>query len=199
MAKTIDWDLGRYRPLLRMRAELIDLQPRIRVRLDCAALVDEALRSADQQRNELRGLTEAELIVRLQRILEQRAIDMICKERAKKRNVQQESSVNIVVEKSSMYMRDVLPNIDPSPGEHLNREERLVRVAWALNQLEEGQRQAVLARLLMGVPIADIAKLMGQTEKSVTNLLRRARKRLRDLLGEKSGDRMEGNHHARTR
>jgi RNA polymerase sigma-70 factor (ECF subfamily) len=87
----------------------------------------------------------------------------------------------------------MLPGKGPSPSEHLQREEQMVRVAWALNQLAEDQRQAFLARHMMELPIADIATLMKRSEKSVAGLLLRGRKRLRELLGEESGDRREGN------
>jgi RNA polymerase sigma-70 factor (ECF subfamily) len=199
MPETFGWDLGRYRPLLRVRAELIDLHPRIRVRFDYSEVVNEALLHAHQQRDQFHGHTEAELIGWLQRILEHRAIAMIRRERAKKRNVHLECSIEAAVGESSVYVRDFLAGKGPSPSEHLQREEQMVRVAWALNQLEAGQRQAFLARHLMELPIADIATLMGRTEKAVAGLLLRGRKRLRELLGEESRDGMEGNHHARKR
>jgi RNA polymerase sigma-70 factor (ECF subfamily) len=196
MAESFDWDLGRYRPLLRVQAELINLHPRIRVRFDYSDLVNDTLLRAHQQRDQFQGHTEAELIAWLQRILENRAIDMIRKERAKKRDVFREPSVEAVVEGSSVCMRDMLPGKGPSPSEHLQREEQMIRVALALNQLEEDQRQAFLARHMMELPIADIATLMERSPKAVAGLLLRGRKRLRELLGEESGDRMQGNHHA---
>jgi RNA polymerase sigma-70 factor (ECF subfamily) len=196
MTETLNRDLGRYRPLLRVRAELIDLHPGIRVRFDYSDLVNETLHYAHQKLDQFRGQTEAELIGWLQRILEHRAIAMIRRERAQKRDVLRECSLEAAVEGSSVYVRDFLPGKGPSPSEHLQREELMVRVAWALNQLEAGQRQAFLARHMMDLPIADIATLMGRTEKAVAGLLLRGRKRLRELLGEESRDGMEGNHHA---
>jgi RNA polymerase sigma-70 factor (ECF subfamily) len=199
MPETLSWDLDRYRPLLRMRAELIDLHPRIRVRFDYSDVANETLLLAHQQLDQFRGHTEAELVAWLQGILEHRAIAMIRKELAKKRNVHRECSIEAAVEESSVYVRDILRDKGPSPSEQLQQEELMVRIARALNQLEEVQRQAFLARHMMDLPIADIATLMGRTEKSVAGLLLRGRKRLRELLRDESGGRKEGDHHARKR
>jgi RNA polymerase sigma-70 factor (ECF subfamily) len=199
MAESFDWDLGRYRPLLRVQAELIDLHPLIRVRFDYSDLVNESLLRAHEQRDQFQGHTEAELIAWLQRILQNQAIDMIRKERAKKRDAFRDRSIEDAVENSSVCVRNLLPVRGPSPSEHLQREEQMVRVAWAVSQLEEDQRQAFIARHMMELPIADIATLMERSPKAVAGLLLRGRKRLRELLGEELGDTVQGNHDARKR
>ncbi len=85
------------------------------------------------------------------------------------------------------------------PSEHLQKEEQLVRLTGALDTLEEGQRQAVIARHLLGLKVADIAAQLGRTEKAVAGLLPRGRKRLRELLGESSDEAPERGAAERTR
>jgi RNA polymerase sigma-70 factor (ECF subfamily) len=199
MLQPFGWELGRYRPLLRVQAELIGLHPLIRVRFEYSDLVNETLLHAHEQRGQFEGHTEAELIAWLQCILQNQAIDMIRKERAQKRDAFRAHSIEAAVEKSSVCVREFLPGNGPSPSEHLQREEQMVRVAWAVNQLEEDQRQAFLARHVMELPIADIATLMKRSPRAVAGLLLRGRKRLRELLGEESGDTLQGNHDARKR
>ncbi len=55
MAETSGWDLGRYRPLPRVQAELLRLDRRMLVRFDYSDLVNEALLRAHQQLGRFRG------------------------------------------------------------------------------------------------------------------------------------------------
>jgi RNA polymerase sigma-70 factor (ECF subfamily) len=185
------WDLGRYRPLLRVQAEMLRLDQRILVRFDYSDLVNEALLRAHQQLGQFRGTTEAEFIAWLQRILENRAIDMIRDGQAQKRDVQRERSIEAAVKESSVRLDRLLASPETSPSERVQKEEQLVRMTRALDGLEQDQRQAVIARHLVGLKVAEIAAQMGRTEKAVAGLLLRGRRKLRQLLGE-SSDKVAG-------
>ena len=69
-----------------------------------------------------------------------------------------------------------------SPGEQADRQEQLLRLAVALSQLHDDQRRAIELHHLQDSMLADIAREMGRTEAAVAGLLRRGRKKLRELL-----------------
>jgi RNA polymerase sigma-70 factor (ECF subfamily) len=60
----------------------------------------------------------------------------------------------------------------------------LARLAEAVEELEEDQRDVVSLRLLMDAPVAEIAERLGRTEKSVAGLLLRGKRKLRELLAD---------------
>jgi RNA polymerase sigma-70 factor (ECF subfamily) len=177
-----DWQLERYRPLLRLLARQIRLDARLRPRLDSSDLVQEALLKAHRGLAQFRGTTEAELIAWLQQILRHAALDAIDRETARQRDPALERSLQAVVEESSARLEAFLASREPSPGERAERQELLLRIAAALDQLPEDQRDAVVLRDVMGTAVAEIAERLGRTEQSVAGLLQRGRRRLRELL-----------------
>jgi RNA polymerase sigma-70 factor (ECF subfamily) len=66
----------------------------------------------------------------------------------------------------------------------MEHEERLGRLAAALDELPADQRLAVEMRHFDELPVADIARLMNRTVKSVSGLLGRGAGKLRQLLSE---------------
>jgi RNA polymerase sigma-70 factor (ECF subfamily) len=58
----------------------------------------------------------------------------------------------------------------------------LLRLASAIDQLPEDQRDVLMQRDLLGASVSQIAEQLGRTEKSVAGLLLRGRRRLRELL-----------------
>jgi RNA polymerase sigma-70 factor (ECF subfamily) len=57
-------------------------------------------------------------------------------------------------------------------------------LAAALSALPEEQRAAIAFRYYREMPVRDIADVLGNSPKAVESLLGRARRRLRQLLGE---------------
>ena len=83
---------------------------------------------------------------------------------------------------SSARLEAYLADRDPTPAARAERQELLVRIARALDQLPEDQRDVVLLRDVQGHTVAEIAGRLQRTEKSVAGLLLRGRGRLRQLL-----------------
>lgn len=179
-----EWPLDRYRPLLKLLVRQYQLDPRLQRRFDSSDLVQETLLRAHAHRDQFRGSTEAELVKWLQEILASALADEVRKARAQKRDVALEQSLQSVMAESSARLEAYLTAEQPSPGEQAERHELLLRLANALDQLPEDQRDVVIQRDLQGASVGQIAAQLGRTEKSVAGLLLRGRRKLRELLGD---------------
>jgi RNA polymerase sigma-70 factor (ECF subfamily) len=178
----VEWPLDRFRPLLRLQARKIELDPRLGKRFDPSDLVQETMLRAHENLPHFEGGSESELVGWLQEILGNVVIDEIRRARAQKRDVTLERSLDDVVTGSATRLDTYLTADSPSPSEQAVRREELVRLAGAIERLAADQRDVVIHRDLLGTPVVEIARQMGRTEKSVAGLLLRGRRRLRELL-----------------
>jgi RNA polymerase sigma-70 factor (ECF subfamily) len=175
-------DLERYRPLLRVQARQLRLTPHFARRFDSSDLVQLTLLQAHQCRGEFRGSTEPELLKWLHEILLHVAADQVRRATAKKRDLGLEQSLAAAINDSSLRLEQFLADRGEAPDARAEREELLLRVAGAIDQLPEDQRDAVVLRDLMGLSVAEVAARMGRTQKAAAGLLLRGRARLRELL-----------------
>jgi RNA polymerase sigma-70 factor (ECF subfamily) len=169
-----------YRDYLHLLARL-QLDPRLRGKVDPSDVVQQTLVKAHQNRAQYRGATTGEQAGWLRRILANTMIDTA-------RKYQRELALELNLEQnlhdSSARLEAWLAADQSSPSEVAVRQERLLHLATALSQLPEEQRTAVELHHLRDASVADIAEAMGRTEASVAGLLRRGLKRLRELLHE---------------
>jgi len=177
-----DWDPQRYQSLLRVQARQLHLNGRLRRRFDSSDVVQETLKRACEERSGFIGTTEAEFIAWLQKILANRAIDLIRREGAAKRDVALEQSIQDGLRDSSERLKHLLVDSLPTPSKQAERRELLVHAAEAVEQLREDQREVVILRDLQDLAVAEIAARLGRTEKSVAGLLRRGRRKLAEIL-----------------
>ncbi len=70
----------------------------------------------------------------------------------------------------------------PHPSEALEREDRVRAVRAAIARLPETQRMALILAKYEERPYAEIAEILGSSEKAVKSLVHRARETLRELL-----------------
>jgi RNA polymerase sigma-70 factor (ECF subfamily) len=176
------WDLERYRPLLALQARQVELDPRLRRRFDRSDVVQEALLKAHASRDQFRGQTEAELVRWLSDILASALVDEVRRAHAQKRDISQEEAVRATVSGSSARWEAYVADPDLTPSAQAERQELFVRIAQAMEQLPDDQRDVVLLRDVQGCSVAEIAAQLGRTEKSVAGLLLRGRGKLRQLL-----------------
>jgi RNA polymerase sigma-70 factor (ECF subfamily) len=182
MSPSPEWELERYRPLLRLQIRQMELDPRLQRRFDSSDVVQETLLRAHQYLSGFRGQSEAELVKWLQQILVSIVSNEVRKAKAGRRNVSLEQSLEEVLEDSSARLEKYLASDPSSPSEQVERQELLLRLALAIDQLSEDQRDVLIQRDLVGVPVAQIAEQLGRTEKSIAGLLLRGRRKLRELL-----------------
>jgi RNA polymerase sigma-70 factor (ECF subfamily) len=182
MPLSTDWHLENYRSLLRLLVRQFHLDPRLRRRFDSSELVQETLLRAYENRHQFDGPTEAELVKWLQRILANVVIDRIRHERAGKRDVALERSLDADMADSSQRLQEYLAPDQSTPLQQAERQELLMRIARALDRLPADQQHVVTQRDIFGARVSQIAEEMGRTEKAVAGLLLRGRRRLRELL-----------------
>ena len=176
-------DFERYRPLLMNLAHKGLFNPRLQARLDASDVVQEALLRAHRDFTGFQGTTEAELVGWLCRILRNALTDLIRFNGARIRDPALEVSVMQAVSQSTA--RFEFPDVmNPSPSGEVVRVEFLIRLARAVEELPEGQREVVILRDLHQMPVADIAAQLGLTEKAVAGRLFWGRRKLRELLAE---------------
>ncbi len=181
MTKTVDRRLENYRPFLLLQARQLQQNRRLLVRFGWSDLVHETLLYAHRNLDKFMG-PEGELIQWLRKILTHTAIDHARRERADRRDVRRERSLTAAVADSSARLDQFVADQGSSPSEHCQKQELLVHLAQAIEQLPTDQREVLVARDLLGKSIRDIATGLDKTEKAVAGLLFRARGKLRKLM-----------------
>jgi RNA polymerase sigma-70 factor (ECF subfamily) len=176
-------NLERYREYLRMLARL-QLDARLRGKLDPSDIVQETLLKAHQALDRFRWQSEAELAAWLRTILANTLADAVRKYQTGARDVGQERSLQAALEESSARVEAWLAAEGSSPEERAVRQEELLRLAEALGTLADDQRQAVELRHLAGCSVAEVAERMGRSKEAVAKLLLRGLARLRERLDE---------------
>ncbi len=173
------WDFERYRAVLKVQARVLQFDPRLGRRLDSSDLVQETLLRACQHQEQFRGSTEGERVVWLRRILERVAHDRLDEEGAQKRDYRRELSLDDLLAGSSARLEAVLASGETTPADRLNRQEASDRLLRAISTLEPGQQDAILLRYFHELPVAEVARRLGKSERAVAGLLFRGLAALR--------------------
>jgi RNA polymerase sigma-70 factor (ECF subfamily) len=174
--------IERFRDYLRLLAGL-ELDRRLRGKVDPSDLVQQALLRAHQARDQFRGRTQAEQAGWLRQILARTLADAVRDFTREKRDVAKERSLEASLGLSSARLVGWLAAAGAAPSEQAAREEEAVRVAVALAGLPGPQRDALLLRYFHGMPLPEIARELGRTRAGVASLLRRGLAQLRERLG----------------
>jgi RNA polymerase sigma-70 factor (ECF subfamily) len=182
MTETSLLPLEHYREYLRLLARL-QLDPRLRSKLDPSDVVQEALLQAHRGRDQFRGQTEAEQVAWLRTILARELVRAGRDLGRGKRDVDREQSLERALEASSQRLEQWLAAEDSTPGERAERNEDLARLADALAILPDDQREALELFYLQGLPLAEIAARLGRNgTKAVSSLVSRGLRTLRQRL-----------------
>jgi RNA polymerase sigma-70 factor (ECF subfamily) len=171
--------LERFRSYLRLLARL-DLDPQLQGKLDLSGVVQQTLFEAHQGRADLRGTSDDELAAWLRQILTRNLLDEV----RRLKRAKYDASLERSLDESSVRLEARLAAEQSSPSEQASRNEELLRLAGALEQLPEDQQTAVVRHHLQSVPLADVAVEMGRSKAAVAGLLHRGLTKLRDLLAD---------------
>ncbi len=170
-----------YRNYLNMLARL-QIEPALRTQLSASDLVQETFLNAKRGLAGFRGQTERELIAWLRRIMANRMMDAL---RRQKRVGYGRQQIEDQFDRSSMSLCGMLPTKDPSPSDQFAHREQEVILADALETLPESYREVLVLRHLKGLKFAEVAEQMGRSLDSVKNLWVRAIGKLRSELESK--------------
>lgn len=177
----LDQVLDSYRNYLYLLVRTqIDMQ--LARRLAPSDAVQETLLRAFKNFSRFRGVTEAQLIAWLRRILARTLADQTRKARTLKRDLHRERDWHAGVDQSNRRLADLAAARQPSPSETAERREQSVLLADALARLPEDYREVIVLRHLERMEFADIAARMGRTSGAVRMLWARALERLRREL-----------------
>jgi RNA polymerase sigma-70 factor (ECF subfamily) len=172
-------DLERYREYLLLLART-QLATRAPGKLDASDVVQQSLLVAHAQRDQFRGQTSAELVGWLRRILAGTLVDQLRAQGRGKRDYRRECSLDDPLADVEAW----LAAEQSSPSAAAQRHEEGVRLAHALAQLPDGQREAVTLRYLHGATLDNIAEQLNRSPVAVAGLLKRGLAKLRELLAE---------------
>jgi RNA polymerase sigma-70 factor (ECF subfamily) len=176
-------DLERYRAYLRTLARL-QIDDRLRGKLDLSGVVQQTLLEAHQARAQLRGLSQAQLAAWLRRALANNLADEARRLGAQVRDVGRERPLRQSLDDSSARLELLLVAKQSSPSHQAVRQEDLLRLAEALARLPEDQRSAVELHHLEGRTLAETAKVLGRTRSAAASLVFRGLRNLRQMLDE---------------
>ena len=175
--------MERFRRYLTLLARM-QISAGYRRKLDPSDVVNATLFAAHQRADQFRGENDAELAAWLRRILANRLADAFRGLHRDKRDMNRERSLEAAMNESCTRLEDWLVAVQTSPSAKVVQSEQLMRLAWALGELPDDQRDAVELHHLQGRPISELSELLGRSGPSVAGQLRRGLKRLRELLQE---------------
>jgi RNA polymerase sigma-70 factor, ECF subfamily len=174
--------LERFREYLRLLARL-QMVPLLQGKFDPSDVVQQTLLEAYAKRDQFRG-GETERAAWLRQILAHNLADALRGFGQHKRDARRERSLDAAIQESSERLVAWLAAEQSSPSHGAQRHEEAVRLAEALAELSEDNREALVLHYCEGLPLAAVAGRMVRTPASVAGLLKRGLKRLRELLHE---------------
>jgi RNA polymerase sigma-70 factor, ECF subfamily len=95
-------------------------------------------------------------------------------------------SIEAALDQSSARLEAFLATEQSNPSDKAIRSEQMIELAAALRRLPDDQRIALELRYLGGLTVAAVAEQMGRGPESVTGLLYRGTRTLRELMDETS-------------
>jgi RNA polymerase sigma-70 factor (ECF subfamily) len=182
-AEDEDGALEHYRAYLLMLARM-QLDPRLREKLDPSDVVQQTMLEAHRQWGAFRGQTEGQRAAWLRKILANNLTDALRGFRRAKRDVARERSLQKALDQSSARLEDWLAAEQSSPSQKAVKKEQMLRLAEALQELPEAQREAVQLHYWQGWSLPEISEHLDRSPAAVAGLLQRGLKALRRELQE---------------
>jgi RNA polymerase sigma-70 factor, ECF subfamily len=176
-----DLDPEQFRSYLRLLARL-QLPPKVASKVDASDIVQETMLQAHRGMGEFRGQTRPELIAWLRQILKHTIAHVARDWGRQKRDVGLERPIAGAVEESSARLEAYLAAEQTSPSMKADRNDKLVQLAAALEELPDEQREAIELHYWHGWTLASIGEHQGRTTASVAGLVHRGLAKLRSVL-----------------
>ena len=165
--------------LLLLARMQLDAGPRNRI--DPSDVVQETLLEAHAKAEQFHG-DDSALAAWLRQALVNNLRDAWRALHRDKRDIRREQAVAESVAQSSARLEGMLAAPDSSPSQRIVRNEELLRLADALTQLPQAQREAIVLHHLQGCSLSETARSLGKTDAAVAGLLHRGLKKLREIM-----------------
>lgn len=183
-AGAVDQLLGHVREPLRRMIDL-RLDPMLARRVDASDIVQDVLIEANQRLAEYLKSPNMPFHLWLRHLAQDRIIDTHRRHRvAQRRSVDKEQPINrpAWVDESSNSLVAQLVDTDRTPASEAIQTELARRLAAAVNELAEDDREIILLRHHEQLSNQDVAQLLGLTEAAASMRYLRALRRLRAVL-----------------
>ncbi len=178
-ARSDNYDgLEKHRQYLAFLARL-QLDQGLQAKVDLSGVVQQTLLEAHLAKDQMQDLPSDKRLAWLRRVLAHNLADEIRKVRSDKRDVGRERSLHAALDQSSLRLEAWIVDKETAPLLRLEKQERAVRLAAALDRLPEAQREALLLQHWQGWSLARIADHLGRTPAAVAGLLKRGLSQLR--------------------
>ncbi|HEX3150622.1 MAG TPA: sigma-70 family RNA polymerase sigma factor [Gemmataceae bacterium] len=175
------FDLDRFRSYLHLLAHL-HLRDRAAGQLDASDVVQQTMLEAHRNRAACRADNDAGRAAWLRQILAHTIADAVRARHRAKRDLKRVQSLEAGLAESSIRLGQWLAASGASPSAAADAHEQGLRLAAALAELPDAQREALVLQHWHGQTLAQIGDLMGRSPEAVAGLLKRGLKRLRELL-----------------
>jgi RNA polymerase sigma-70 factor (ECF subfamily) len=149
---------------------------------DPSDVVQETLLKVHENFRHFRGTTEVEWMAWLRKILVNHLSDYQKGFRRERRSVAREQSLESLVERSSVMLRNLGPAPGPSPSQEAQRREAAAIVAEAIAELEPEDRDVVILRNLHELDWKAVGEQTGRSPDAARMLWARAMQRVGGLL-----------------
>jgi RNA polymerase sigma-70 factor (ECF subfamily) len=183
-AKTGGQTLDQFRSYLYLLARA-HLGPNTQPDIDASDLVQRTLMDAHEKKAQFRGETDAQQAAWLRQILTNNLADELRHQHRAKRDVSRLKPLEATIDESFCRAEGWLEARQSSPSQHVAKKEDLLRLANALTELSDLQREAVICRHLQGLSLAEVAGRLERSETAVAGLVYRGLNKLHDLLDER--------------
>ncbi|EMI21058.1 RNA polymerase sigma-E factor [Rhodopirellula maiorica SM1] len=175
--------VARYEPYLRMLAR-VQARRALQAKIGESDIVQQTMLQAVQAIDQFRGKNEAEFRGWLRQILARHLCHLDRDFHRDKRDVRREQSMQQQLAKSSMRLEGFLAGDAPTPSQNVALGENVVRIAMAIEQLPETQREAIRLHYIEGMKLSEVAAAMDKSSGAIAGLLHRGMKTLREQLGD---------------
>ncbi len=160
------------------------LDRKVRGKIEPSDIVQQTMMEAHQAVESFRGENMAAQAAWLRQILARNLAIALRDLTREKRDVRRERSLQADLDESASRLEGWLAAEQSTPSQQAQRHERALRLAQALADLPEQQREAVVLRHFQGCSLAEVADELGTTTAAVTGLPHRGLKNLRKTLEE---------------
>ncbi len=176
-----DWD--RYRSYLHLIAQA-SLGSVLRRKVDASDVVQQTLMQAYEKQDDFRGDDEATRMAWVKRILKNKIIDFARQWQGARRDARRDVALEQIVDDSIVRINDFLAASQTSPSQHAARQEELLQLPAALDQLPADLRDVIVMHHLQGMKLREIAGQIGCDETTVGRRLMRGLKHLKQVMQE---------------